>query len=63
MNRIINIKNRNKTTINYREDFDVGNNVEHFHVSSGGSREAEGTKKEVLFRVPINHLKISNLSV
>lgn len=45
MNRILDIKDKDKKSLNYKEDFDVGNNVEHFNASSGGSREAEGTSK------------------
>ena len=36
MNRIVDTKDENKKSINFKEDFYTGNNVEHFHGASGG---------------------------
>ena len=36
MNRIVDTKDENKKSINFKEDFYTGNNIEHFNGASGG---------------------------
>ena len=45
MNRIIDTKSSKNKSRNYLEDFDVGNNVEHFHAAAGGARDGAGAPK------------------